>query len=300
MDMFDIRYWRCVIKKAAQCPNSDIKFFLYTPDTGTRRKRIDIKNPNALKYMGWNPHKESVIIIHGFNGTENKTPMTIIRNAYLSTGEYNVFTVDWESLTIFPCYLSALSNTRLVSRCSAQLYSYLTHHGALAKKIHCVGHSLGAHICGMMSRHLNAKQYKIIGLDPARPLVDSYGDAQFRLTRDDAYHVQVIHTNAGFLGEENVVGHVDFCVNGGTNQPGCKGHALRQARCSHFQSACYYAASILKNVKLIGVPCSNACPKRQGLGLLPGKVVPMGIKTPISAKGQYCVSIRHNKDCPFD
>lgn len=71
--------------------------------------------------------------------------------------------MDWEPLTIFPCYLSALSNTRLVSQCSAQLYSYLTKHGALAKKIHCVGHSLGAHICGMMSIHLDKKQYKIVG-----------------------------------------------------------------------------------------------------------------------------------------
>jgi triacylglycerol esterase/lipase EstA (alpha/beta hydrolase family) len=83
--------------------------------------------------------------------------------AYADRGDYNVFTVDWESLTKFPCYLSALSNTRLVAQCSAMLYSYLTHHGARATNIQCVGHSLGAHICGMMSRHLSAKMHKIIG-----------------------------------------------------------------------------------------------------------------------------------------
>lgn len=43
----------------------------------------------------------------------------------------------------------------------------------------------------------------------------------FRLTRDDANFVQVIHTNAGLLGETAPVGHVDFCVNGGTMQPSC-------------------------------------------------------------------------------
>lgn len=61
----------------------------------------------------------------------------------------------------------------------------------------------------------------VAGLDPARPLVDRYGSAEFRLTRDDATTVQVIHTNAGFLGEAPQVGHVDFCVNGGRLQPSC-------------------------------------------------------------------------------
>lgn len=63
--------------------------------------------------------------------------------------------------------------------------------------------------------------YSVAGLDPARPLVDRYGSAEFRLTRDDATMVQVIHTNAGFLGEAPQVGHVDFCVNGGRLQPSC-------------------------------------------------------------------------------
>lgn len=44
----------------------------------------------------------------------------------------------------------------------------------------------------------------------------------FRLTRDDANFVQVIHTNAGILGESAPIGHIDFCVNGGTMQPGCQ------------------------------------------------------------------------------
>lgn len=67
-------------------------------------------------------------------------------------------------------------------------------------------------------------------MDPARPLVSMFGSRQFRLTSEDAYHVQIIHTNAGFLGEANLIGHVDFCVNGGRNQPGCKGHKLSKSQ----------------------------------------------------------------------
>lgn len=64
------------------------------------------------------------------------------------------------------------------------------------------------------------------GLDPARPLIDRFATKYFRLTKDDAHQVQIIHTNAGFLGEVNQVGHIDFCVNGGIIQPGCKGNRL--------------------------------------------------------------------------
>ncbi|KAJ3622255.1 hypothetical protein MTP99_002776 [Tenebrio molitor] len=119
---------------------------------------------------------------------------------------------------------------KLVSQCTAKLYAFIMDHGGDARETTCVGHSLGAHICGMISNHLDLKQHKIVGLDPARPLINRYGDKYFRLTRDDAHQVQIIHTNAGVLGEVNQVGHVDFCVNGGTMQPGCKGHILRKYR----------------------------------------------------------------------
>lgn len=75
-----------------------------------------------------------------------------------------MFMVDWEILTPFPCYLSAISNSRLVGQCAAQFYSYLTSQGADARDVHCLGHSLGAHICGMMNNHLSQKMYKIIGI----------------------------------------------------------------------------------------------------------------------------------------
>lgn len=49
-------------------------------ETGPKRLFIDVRNKLALKYSGWEPHRKNVIIIHGFNGTEAKTPMTILRN----------------------------------------------------------------------------------------------------------------------------------------------------------------------------------------------------------------------------
>lgn len=70
-----------------------------------------------------------------------------------------------------------------------------------------------AHICGLMSNHLNFRLERIIALDPARPLIRPGN--QNRLDTGDARAVQVIHTNAGYYGEAGRVGHIDFCVNGG-------------------------------------------------------------------------------------
>lgn len=48
---------------------------------------------------------------------------------------------------------------------------------------------------------------------------------EFRLTRDDADFVEVIHTNSGVYGEYPQIGHVDFSVNGGRMQPICTSQA---------------------------------------------------------------------------
>lgn len=69
-------------------------------------------------------------------------------------------------LLVSPFYLiqvKVLIVYRLAAQCTAQLYSFMTQAGALAKMTTCVGHSLGAHVCGMMSEHLTQKQYKIVG-----------------------------------------------------------------------------------------------------------------------------------------
>lgn len=213
--------------------------------------------------------------------------------AYLSR-EFNVITVDWRPLTRYPCYLHSLINTRLTAQCTAQVYSFLTHYGASREKITCVGHSLGAHICGMISNHLTKKQYRIIGLDPARPLIERKKSNRFRLSHDDASVIQVLHTNAGYLGQEDNTGHLNYCVNGGRVQPFCKGNPISKStsiyiltsfiwvyptgryRCSHFLSICYLATATMKHTKFMGVPCPNGCVNLSGPKRLPvnGKVNP--------------------------
>lgn len=118
-----------------------------------------------------------------------------------------------------PCYVAAVHNLRPVANCVAQSLSFLRNSGLRIDRTTCVGHSLGAHLCGNLSKFLNFRLEKIIGLDPARPLIK----AGNRLDRGHAKAVQVVHTNAGRYGEGGRIGHVDFCINGGRRQPYCSG-----------------------------------------------------------------------------
>lgn len=59
-------------------------------------------------------------------------------------------------------------------------------------------------------------------MDPARPLIEQHASRSYRLTRDDANVVQIIHTNAGTLGQKSFTGSLDLCINGGSLQPFCR------------------------------------------------------------------------------
>ena len=60
------------------------------------------------------------------------------------------------------------------------------------------------------------------GLDPAG-LWHINVRADFRLDKNDADQVDVIHTDSNGFGtrRKETVGHIDFFPNGGANQPGC-------------------------------------------------------------------------------
>ncbi|KAH8285738.1 hypothetical protein KR018_001808 [Drosophila ironensis] len=330
---FDLNPLNCHILLWETCSKQYIGFQLFTSNGPRRGIPLNVKNPLTLYKGGFSKKRETVFLIHGFNGTaidvhlqflrdgNRRNPFYAMRSelnapifvftAYLSR-DFNVITVDWRPLTRYPCYLHSLINTRLTAQCTAQIYAFLTHYGAERERITCVGHSLGAHICGMISNHLTRKQYRIIGLDPARPLIERKKSNTFRLSHDDASVIQVIHTNAGYLGQEDNTGHLNYCINGGRVQPFCKGHPIRRARCSHFLSICYLATATFKHKKFIGVPCPNGCVELTGPHRLPvsGKINPfefasllreyhIGNDAPDDARGCICIDVPYAKHCPF-
>nr|UPN66605.1 pancreatic triacylglycerol lipase 3 [Colaphellus bowringi] len=143
----------------------------------------------------------------------------------------NVILMDWHIGARGPHYPVAAANTELVGRQLGILLTKMIDKGLDARKIHLIGFSLGAHVCGTASESVKNRGYligRITGLDAASPLFrNNYLREQYKkLDRSDAKFVDVIHTDSspfvtdGF-GLWEPIGHVDFFPNGGQDQPGC-------------------------------------------------------------------------------
>lgn len=78
-----------------------------------------------------------------------------------------------------------------------------------------------------------------------------------KLSTDAASVVEVLHTNAGNLGYDDALGHLDFYANGGANQVACG----NDNSCSHIYSYVYYAESITREVnggnRFVGTACES-------------------------------------------
>ncbi|KAL7292369.1 hypothetical protein TKK_0013968 [Trichogramma kaykai] len=150
----------------------------------------------------------------------------------------NVILVGWEKAVsdIF-AYHESVVHTEYVASRIRLLFKQLIQYWDIAYNVkpkdwapvHLVGFSLGAHVAGQIGRLLKRKEkftiQRITALDPAEPCFEDQ-DMDLRLTKTDAAFVDVIHTDGAMkknhgLGLIEPIGHVDFYVNGGFNQPNC-------------------------------------------------------------------------------
>lgn len=140
------------------------------------------------------------------------------------------------------------------------LINHLVQNGLELKDLLVVGHSLGAHMAGLAGKQMygGRKIGIIIGLDPALPLF-SMDDPKQRLARTDARYVQVIHTNGGVYGIEQPMGHADFFVNGGKQQPGCviANLLVKYDGCNHGRAQEYYLESLIADMTYVSLQCTS-------------------------------------------
>lgn len=122
MGGLDLNPLRCMWKRDYYCPHEDVRFHLYTPKTRNGLE-VNILKPHTFKKAGYMPHQATSLIVHGFNGTQTSRHIKYLIDAYILRG-FNVVAVDWEAVSAYPCYLSSVSNTRLVSQCTAQVNNY--------------------------------------------------------------------------------------------------------------------------------------------------------------------------------
>lgn len=69
---------------------------------------------------------------------------------------------------------------------------------------------------------VNGYNIHVTGIEPANEgFYDDYEKDEYILTKNDADYVDIVHTNAGFIGKFKPTGHADFYANSGILQPNC-------------------------------------------------------------------------------
>ena len=221
-----------------------------------------------------------LVAVHGFRDSNNEWLFSL-KDALVTDPDRVVVVTDWGKgagkTALY--YSQAAANTRYVGVCIAKLlYSFRLRFVLLGlkPKLHCVGHSLGAHVCGFagaaykkISEDLMLD--RITGLDPAGPLFSTDSHWPFnnreieddaRLSKDDAKFVDVIHTNcwggrnlSPHYGTMNCLGHQDFFPGAegvfGNDMPGCSGKS-----CSHSFAYKLFISSITSPCMVLQA-CNN-------------------------------------------
>lgn len=228
-------------------PKNPIRFYLYQSSDVEIADEIIINDEDSVKNSRFNSSLPTKIIIHGWTHGRKTPWLREMREAMANTNKWNVLVVDWSPLS-HNLYILAKSSNKNVAQKLTDLIVFLREIGAVKlSTLHLIGHSMGAHISGIVGLTIKNKYdekiSRITGLDPAgylyqRPFLININE---RLDPSDADFVDAIHTDDHKLGMTKTCGHVDFYPNGGTKQPGC-----RLIPCNHDRACEYWTVSIKK------------------------------------------------------
>lgn len=216
----------------------------------SRERSFSPENP-----VHFDPRRPTRIFVHGYFG--NTATWKQYAQAYLEVGDFNFIAVNWQAGAMTLDYpLAALHRVKDVGNVLAEFIDDLVAMGLNLDDLIIVGHSLGAHICGIAGKKVQSgKLPVIIGLDPAKPLFKLRSGLDSRLHYTDATYVQVIHTSGGFLGIKHSIGDADFYPNYGCHQPGCGG--ISSSVCSHLRVHDLFTESLLRPEAFVANQCGN-------------------------------------------
>lgn len=83
--------------------------------------------------------------------------------AYLDTTQDNVFALDYRNITT-QFYPFAVADIPTVGKCVADALDIMIENGVNPKKIHIIGHSLGAELGGSIGRQMKFRIGRITGI----------------------------------------------------------------------------------------------------------------------------------------
>ncbi|KAK3929436.1 Lipase member H [Frankliniella fusca] len=273
------------------------KFYLYTRDNRNGTKVGTTPTAKDFLEAGFSAGRPTKIVAHGWGNNIDSTIFQEVVPSLLDNDDYNVIAIDWGELAKMPLYIESRNHVAGVGKQVAKAVDELVANGGLnLKDTHCLGHSLGAHVCGNTGKNVQSgKLNRITGLDPAMPLFLVLKND--RLGKGDAELVDVIHTCAGLLGIVEAIGDVDFYPNGGSlPQPGCESELLASS-CSHSRSFEYMAESAREPGSFPAYECDSSSEARRG-DCAGDLVANMGLNLNYDGPGSYYLKTADS--APFD
>lgn len=131
----------------------------------------DSRTVNGVKNCrwNWNPNRPTRLFIHGYFSDEET--LKKYAKAFIERDDFNFIAINWLPGARTIDYVKARYRILEVGKAVARFIEYLVTLGLNTDELICVGHSLGAHTCGIMGKHMKSgKLAAIIALDPALPL----------------------------------------------------------------------------------------------------------------------------------
>ncbi|XP_068632523.1 lipoprotein lipase [Battus philenor] len=230
-----------------------IRYFVFVRSAIFNPREILSNVPATIHQSGMEFHRDTVIIVHGHQGTAFNSLNPSLVNAYLQYYDVNVISVDWSSLA-GQSYNNAYFAVPTVGESIANFIIMLENYVKVdLSRLHLIGFDLGAHAVGIAGRQLQGQIARITGLNPSGK---NWGLGSRRLTKSDAQFVEVIHTDSSgpfANGLMDALGHIDFYPNGGSKQPGC----FLSNICSHNRAWELFTATLNVSNELKGNRCAS-------------------------------------------
>lgn len=134
-------------------------------DLGQNKREYDLHTwiYGGLNRVWWNLRPQLLQNLLSIQAGDS-SPMTLfMRDAFAESGTSNFFWVDYGPVSRAPCYIQLVQNIKYVSYCLSLYLKRFLINGMPVDNITCIGHSMGAHICGLLRRYLRLRINKIIG-----------------------------------------------------------------------------------------------------------------------------------------
>ncbi|RVE41276.1 hypothetical protein evm_014075 [Chilo suppressalis] len=259
----------------------------------TRSKNRTYRLPTAHLHIKLKPARPLVLYVPGWWNTPTDESSQAIVKALLIKHP-TVLVLD-TSASFSRGYVSAASRVNPLANLIYDFIENVRDKGVSLSSIHLVGFSLGAHVVGitgkLVKKNLDDTIGKITALDPAKPCFKN--SLEYRLDKEDADFVQVVHSSAGVLGLEQPVGHVDVYMNGvAGKQPECMDKGIT-IECDHAQSWKVYAASVMDEAAMMGRRCRDW--NELVGGKCNGSMTAVGYSCARSARGLFLYKSRRVK-----